>query len=375
MASTMSTLPGLVCLADFQQEAKRRLAKQVYDYYASGANYEESLRQNELAFSRLLLRWRSLRGFSKVDLSTTVQGQRISMPVCVAPTAMQRMAHPDGEVATARACGTLGTVMTLSTWATSSIEEVAAGAPNTLRWFQLYIYKDRAMTRRLVERAEQQGYKALALTVDAPRLGKRYADERNRFSLPGHLTLANFDASDAHGSGVKSQNTSGLAAYVASLIDPTLCWKDIEWLRSITQLPIIVKGIMTAEDTREAVRRGVDGIWVSNHGARQLDTTPATIEALPEVVAAAGSRCEVYVDGGVRYGTDALKAIALGARAVFVGRPAVWGLACGGEAGVKRVLELLRDELSLAMMLAGCSSVSDIPHGLVVHQRRFRARL
>ena len=373
MAESMGTEP-LVCVADFEREAKRRLAKQVYDYYASGANQEISLRQNKLAFSRLLLRWRSLR-CTDVDMSTTVQGQRIAMPVCVAPTAMQRMAHADGEVATARACGKLGTVMTLSSWATSSVEQVAAGAPDTLRWFQLYVYKDRVLTRRLVERAEREGFKAIALTVDAPRLGKRYADERNRFSLPNHLTLANFDASGSHGAGVKSSSTSGLAAYVASLIDPTLSWKDIAWLRSITRLPIIVKGIMTAEDAREAVRHGVDGIWVSNHGARQLDTTPATIEVLPEVVQAAAGRCEVYVDGGVRCSTDVLKALALGARAVFVGRPAVWGLAVGGERGVQRVLEILRDELSLAMLLCGCPSVEDIPRGLVVHQSRFRSRL
>lgn len=375
MASKQQLLP-LHSVEDFRDRAQANLPKQVYEYYASGATDEESLRENCSAFSRLLLKWRCLRGVSSVDMRTTVQGVGISSPICVAPTAMQRMAHPQGEVAMARGCASVGTIMTLSTWATSSIEEVAENAgENSLRWFQLYIYKDRAITRKLVERAELCGYKAIALTVDATRLGIRYADMRNKFTLPPHLTLANFAKSGKHATGVKGDSQSGLAEYVASLIDRSVCWDDIEWLKSITSLPIIVKGVMTAEDAHEAVRRGVSGIWVSNHGARQLDSTAATIEALPEVIQAVNGRVEVYVDGGVRNGTDVLKALALGARAVFVGRPSVWGLACNGEAGVRQVLELLNHELQVALILCGCRSVREVPESIVVHASRYRSAL
>eukprot|EP00117_Sycon_ciliatum_P048366 scpid76147/ scgid34442/ Hydroxyacid oxidase 1; Glycolate oxidase len=365
-------------VAEFEEHAKVVLPKQAYDYYSSGATNEVSLRENCQAFSRLLLRWRCLRGITNADLRTTVQGDAISSPICVAPTAMQRMACPDGEVAMARACARSKTVMTLSTWATSSIEQVAAasaGDPASLRWFQLYIYSDREITRRLAERAERCGYKAIAVTVDTPRLGIRYADMENKFTLPRHLTLANFDTSGAHASGVKGSSQSGLAEYVASLIDRSLCWDDIDWLKSITKLPIIVKGVMNAEDATEALRRGVSGIWVSNHGARQLDSTAATIEVLPEVVHAVNGRVEVYVDGGVRNGGDVLKALALGARAVFVGRPALWGLACNGEAGVCQVLELLNKELELSMALCGCPSVLDVPESIVVPAARYRSAL
>ena len=363
-------------VSDFQEKAKSILPKQVYDYYASGATDEESLRENCNAFSRLVLKWRCLRGVTDINLCTTVQGVAIRSPICVAPTAMQRMASPDGEVAMARACARSGTIMTLSTWATSSIEEVAAGAgPDSLRWFQLYIYKDRDITRKLVERAEQWGYKAIALTVDAPRLGIRYADGRNKFSLPPHLTLANFSSGGDHATGVKGSSQSGLAEYVASLIDRSLCWDDIDWLKSITSLPIIVKGVMSAEDAREALRHDVAGIWVSNHGARQLDTTPATIEVLPEVVRAVDKRVEVYVDGGVRTGTDVLKALALGARAVFVGRPALWGLACDREVGVQQVLRVLNLELEVAMALCGCVSVQDVPRSIISPAARYRSSL
>ncbi|XP_038077484.1 hydroxyacid oxidase 1-like isoform X2 [Patiria miniata] len=322
-------------------------------------------------YFRYRLRPKLLRDVSKRDVRTSILGQEIAFPIAVSPTAMQRMAHPEGEVATARAATSLGTGVILSSWSTSSIEEVAAGcSPNGPRWFQLYVYKDRDVVRDLVRRAEKEGYTALFVTVDTPILGRRLADVRNKFALPSHLRLANFSTKQQHSSGVKSMQDSGLAAYVASLIDPSLNWEHIEWLKSITSMPIVLKGILTAEDAKLAVQHNVDGIMVSNHGARQLDGVLATIDALPEVVEAVrGSNVEVYLDGGVRSGTDVFKAIALGARAVFIGRPSLWGLAYDGEAGVRKVLELIRDEFSLSMALSGCTSIADITPDLIQKDR------
>ncbi|XP_022096711.1 hydroxyacid oxidase 1-like [Acanthaster planci] len=356
-----------VCLKDFEEIARINLPKNAFDYYQSGADAEQTLRDNEAAFRKYRLRPKHLRDVSNRDLRTSILGQEIAFPIAVSPTAMQRMAHPEGEVATARAATSLGTGVILSSWSTSSIEEVAAGcSPIGPRWFQLYVYKDRDVIRDLVRRAEREGYKALFVTVDTPILGRRRADVRNKFALPPHLRLANFDLSRLHSSGVHSSEDSGLAAYVASLIDPSLNWEHIEWLKSITSLPIILKGILTAEDAKLAVEHNVSGILVSNHGARQLDGVLATIDALNEVVQAVrGSNVEVYLDGGVRTGTDVLKALALGARAVFIGRPSLWGLAYNGEAGVREVLELIRDEFKLAMALSGCTCIADITPDLI----------
>ncbi|KAJ8387847.1 hypothetical protein AAFF_G00149960 [Aldrovandia affinis] len=355
-----------VCVSDYEREAKRTLPKAVFDYYFSGADEQETLADNVSAFSRWRLYPRVLRDVSRVDLSVSVLGQQLSMPVCVAATAMQRMAHPDGETATMRACSSAGTGMMLSSWATSTIEEVAEAAPAGVRWLQLYIYKDRDLTLSLVRRAEQAGYTGIFVTVDTPYLGKRRNDVRNRFKLPGHLRMANFDSPDlAFSSKDGYGEDSGLAVYVAQAIDPTLQWEDIAWLKRITSLPVVLKGILTAEDAKLALKCGVDGILVSNHGARQLDSVPATIDALPEVVEAVGGRVEVFLDGGVRRGTDVLKALALGARAVFLGRPILWGLTCGGDRGVSDVLQMLREEVHLALALAGCRSLKEVDKSIV----------
>eukprot|EP00918_Siedleckia_nematoides_P049941 GHVU01109341.1.p1 GENE.GHVU01109341.1~~GHVU01109341.1.p1 ORF type:complete len:318 (+),score=22.85 GHVU01109341.1:92-955(+) len=279
------------------------------------------------------------------------------------------MAHPEGEVATASAAAKMGVGYTLSTIATSSLEDVSQGAPDGLRFFQLYIYRDRDITLNLLRRAEKCGFNVLMLTVDTPFFGKRLADNRNKFKLPPHLKMANFESMDFKGSGVsQSKKESGLNEYANSLFDPSLTWKDLAWLKTVTKLPIILKGILTAEDALLAVSACVAGIVVSNHGARQLDTVPATIDALPEIVRAVNGRCEVYLDGGVRLGTDVFKALAIGAQAVFIGRPAVYGLACGGEEGVKKVLEILQEEFSTALAFAGCSNIADIKPDMVVHQ-------
>ncbi|XP_053143402.1 2-Hydroxyacid oxidase 1 isoform X1 [Hemicordylus capensis] len=355
-----------ICLADFEQHAKKLLPKSVYDYYRSGADDQQTLAENVAAFSRLKLYPRMLRNVSVLDLSTSILGQEISMPICVAATAMQCMAHADGETATVRACRSMGTGMMLSSWATSSIEEVSQAAPKAICWLQLYIYKDREVTRSLVQRAEKSGYKGIFLTVDTPFLGKRLDDVRNKFQLPPHLRMKNFETNDLAFSSEKGYGeNSGLSVYVAEAIDPSINWEDVKWLRGLTSLPVVAKGILRADDAREAVKHGVDGILVSNHGARQLDGVPATIEVLPEIVEAVGGKVEVFLDGGIRKGTDVLKALALGAKAVFIGRPAIWGLVYQGEDGVKQVLQIMKEEFQLAMALCGCQSVKAIDRTLV----------
>ncbi|KZV29733.1 peroxisomal (S)-2-hydroxy-acid oxidase-like [Dorcoceras hygrometricum] len=412
-------------VTEYQAIAKGKLPKMVYDYYASGAEDQWTLAENRNAFSRILFRPRILIDVTKIDLTTTVLGFKISMPIMIAPTAMQKMAHPEvndsnfrnpddhklvsiftflnldyqrlvstymdhtiapthfpflylhlavngadsvvvhyaGEYATARAASSAGTIMTLSSWATSSVEEVASTGPG-IRFFQLYVYKDRNVVAQLVRRAERAGFKAIALTVDTPRLGRREADIKNRFTLPPFLNLKNFEGLDL-GKMDKSDD-SGLASYVAGQIDRSLSWKDVKWLQTITSLPILVKGVLTAEDTRIAIQNGAAGIIVSNHGARQLDYVPSTIMALEEVVKAAQGRVPVFLDGGVRRGTDVFKALALGASGIFIGRPVVFALASDGEAGVRKVLQMLRDEFELTMALSGCRSLNEITRNHIV---------
>lgn len=305
-----------------------------------------------------------LTGVGVCETSVTVLGAELSAPVIVAPTAYQKLAHPDGEVGMARGAGAAGTVMAVSTLATTSLEEVAAAATGPL-WFQLYVYKERAITESLVARAEAAGYRALALTVDAPYLGRRERDIHNGFGLPPGLIVANFEGrAQADQPGVDA-GASGLSVYATRLIDPTLTWESVDWLRSITHLPILVKGILTAEDARLALDHGAAAVIVSNHGGRQLDGSVTGIEALPEVVEAVAGRAPVLVDGGIRRGTDVLKALALGASATLIGRPALWALAADGAAGVERALGLLREELRMAMALSGCHSVGDITPALV----------
>jgi len=350
-------------LLEYEPLAREKLSESAYGFIAGAAEDEVSLRENRAAFQRLRLRPRVLVDVSKIDPSTTVLGQRIEFPVLLAPVAVQRLAHPDGELASARAAAAAGTIMALSTSASCSIEEVAAAAEGP-RWFQLYFNRDREVTRRLVERAEAHGYSALCLTVDLPWLGRREADIRNRLQFPPDVTMANFTGEAAR--GLLPVVTGATLDASAGPSDPSLTWKDVDWLRSLTKMRLVIKGILTAEDTALALEHGAEAIVVSNHGGRQLDGVPAGIEVLPEVVDAAGGRAEVLVDGGVRRGTDILKALALGARAVLIGRPYIWGLAVAGEEGVKRVLSILRFELELAMALAGCPAVADIGRGLVV---------
>jgi 4-hydroxymandelate oxidase len=346
-------------LLELESLARERLPRSAYDYYAGGADDELTLAENRAAWSRLKLRFRVLRDVSRRDLSVDLPGSRSPLPIVLAPTAFHRMAHPEGELATVRAAGRAGVTMILSTLATTAIEEVlpAAAAPV---WFQLYVYRDREATRELVRRAEQGGCSAIVLTVDAQLWGRRVRDVRNRFGLPEGLAVANLGG---RGMGQLPAQAagSGLAAYVTSLFDTSLSWDDVDWLCALTRLPVLLKGIVHPEDAREALQHGVAGLIVSNHGGRQLDGAPATAELLPGVADAAGGRLPVLVDGGVRRGTDVVRALALGACAVGIGRPVLWGLAWDGERGVAEVLEMLRRETDLALALCGCASPSQVP--------------
>ena len=349
---------------DYQALAEQRLSPMARDYYNSGAWDEVTLQANRQAFARLQLRPRVLVDVSQRELATQVLGQGLQCPILVAPMAFQCLAHPEGELATARAATALGVGMVLSTLSTRSLEEVSAIPSCSPRWFQLYIHRDRGLTQCLVERAYAAGYQAICLTVDAPVLGRRECDARNQFALPAGLRLANLSALTGPGIVAKSDE-SGLFAYFTEQVDPSVTWKDLAWLQSLSPLPLVVKGILRGDDARRAVDQGVKAIIVSNHGGRQLDGAIATLDALPEVAAAVGQAAEVLVDGGIRRGTDVLKALTLGAGAVLVGRPVLWGLAVAGEAGAEHVLTLLRDELDLAMALSGCARLADVTAGLV----------
>ncbi len=351
-------------LFEYESLARTRMDPIAWDYYQSGAEDEVTLRENRAAFERIKLRPRMLTGVAACDTRVTLLGETLAMPVLIAPAAYQKLAHPEGEAAMARGAGAAGTIMTLSTMANTSLEEVAIAATGPL-WFQLYVYKDRGVTESLVRRVEAEGYQALVLTVDAPYLGRRERDIRSGFGLPPGLIVANFAGKEQADQPGVDPGQSGLAVYATSLIDPTLTWESVEWLRSITRLPVLVKGILTAEDAREALALEIAGVIVSNHGGRQLDGSVSAIEALPEIVEAVGGRAPVLVDGGIRRGTDVLKALALGADATLIGRPALWALAANGAAGVERALGLLRDELRLAMGLSGCQSVAKINRTLV----------
>lgn len=339
-------------LRDLEDEARRRLDPAAYGYFAGGAGDEITVMANELGFSRIGLVPRVLRGGGRRELQVALLGSRASLPVIVAPTAFHRLAHPDGERATARAAAAAGTIMIVSMASTVAVGEIAAAAPDAELWFQLYVQPDRGFTEAIVRRAEAAGCRALVVSVDSPVLGRRERDLRNGFhDLPDGLRCENLLDGDGT---VRSIEFSA-----------ELSWEDVDWLRAITDLPIVLKGIMHPRDARLAVRHGAAAIVVSNHGGRQLDTVPPAIDLLPAVADAVDGDVPVLVDGGVRRGTDIVKALALGAVAVGIGRPVVWGLAADGEAGVRRVLELLRAELDDAFALCGCAAPSDLERDMV----------
>jgi isopentenyl diphosphate isomerase/L-lactate dehydrogenase-like FMN-dependent dehydrogenase len=340
---------GPINVADYERLASEALDAGPLGYFAGGAWDEVTLRENVDTWRRWRLRPRMLVDVGEVSTATELLGTEISMPIVVAPVAFQRMAHSDGEAGMARATAKAGTLMCLSTIATARPSEVAAAAPGGHRWFQLYCFRDRAVTQVLIDEAAEFGYEAIVLTVDAPRLGWRERDLRSGFVVPASVTVPSVAAA------LGADKPIGVAEAFA-LLDPTITWADLEELVSGCDLPVLVKGVLTAEDAELALEHGAAGVIVSNHGGRQLDGVAPSAEALPEVVDAISGRGLVLVDGGVRRGTDVLVALALGADAVMVGRPALWGLAADGERGALRVLQILRNELELALALAGCPS-------------------
>ncbi|HEX6843897.1 MAG TPA: alpha-hydroxy acid oxidase, partial [Actinomycetota bacterium] len=342
----MDEAPRFLTVDDYEPVAREKLEQGVYDYYAGGAGDEVTLRENVRAFERWVLRPRFLRGSGSPDPSTSVLGTEIAFPLLVAPWAYQWMAHEDGEEGTARAAGDAGTVMVVSSTAVDRLEAVVAAGSGP-KWWQLYLAEDRRYSVDMLARVSAAGYGAIVWTVDVPALGLRRRDARNGFALP-----------------------MGLTGRAASDFEPNLTWDDLAWIREHAPgLPVLVKGLLTAEDARLAVEHGADAIVVSNHGGRQLDRSPAGIDALPEVVEAVAGAIPVLVDGGIRRGLDILTALALGATAALVARPVAWGLAAAGEAGVRDVLRILHDEFVHAMSLTGCRTVDEIGPGLVAPAR------
>lgn len=338
-----------ITVADFESLARALLEPGAWDYYAGGAGDEISLTEAHAAWDRLRLRPRVLQNVGKPVLATEAFGMALAHPIIVAPTAAHDLAHAEAERATARGAADAGALLTLSTVSSVAMEEVAAVRPEAPRWFQLYAPSERDACRSLVERAAAAGYGAVVVTVDLPLPGNRDRDLRNGFVLHTGAHLPEDQPTDERG----------------IIVLPTMTWDDLAWLRSVCRIPMIAKGILRADDALLAVEVGCDGIWVSNHGGRQLDTAVAGIDALPEIVDAVGQRALLVVDGGVRRGIDVLKGLARGADLVAVGRPVLWGLATDGAEGVRRVLEILRDELAMAMALAGCPAIGDITPDLI----------
>ncbi len=380
----MTAVARAVTVEDLRRLARRRLPRAVFDFVEGGAGDEVTLERNRAAFRRVTFRPRVLVDVSKREQGTTVLGEPVATPVLVAPTGMAGLCWPRGEAVAARAAQDAGTIYTLSTHASCSIEAVAAHAPGPL-WFQLYVWQNRELTRSFVERARAAGYRALVLTVDVPVVSRRERDLRNGFTIPPRVTVRNaLDVLRRPGwmrrvllgprltlanlvgaPGAPRADIVTLGGVAQRQVDASVSWADLAWFRSLWSGPLVLKGVLSAEDARRAVAHGVDGLIVSNHGGRQLDGTPAALEVLPEVVAAVGGRAEVLMDGGVRRGADVVKALALGARAVLVGRPYLYGLAAGGAAGVRRVLELLKGEIDHALALVGVPRVGELDRSVV----------
>jgi L-lactate dehydrogenase (cytochrome) len=373
---------------DLRLLAKRRLPGGVFDYFDGAAEDEVTKIENSSAFSKVELRPRVLVDVSSIDTSTTIMGQPVPFPIALSPTGFTRIAHPDGELAVARVAGAVNLPYTLSTLGTRSIEEVAKVATGPL-WYQLYVWKDRGLSRELVERARDNGYKAIMLTVDTPVFGRRERDVRRGFTLPPKIGLETFVDGILHPkwtwdfvrsepitfsavAGRKSVDGSTavtLSDYVNSQFDPTLSWKDLDWIREVSGLPLMLKGIQSVEDAKLAVELGVDAIALSNHGGRQYDGAPAPVALLPRVVDAVGDSIEVLVDGGVRRGSDVVKACALGARAVMFGRPYLYGLGAGGELGVRWAINHITSGVTRTMGLIGETSITKLSPGVVTRVR------
>jgi len=353
-------LRGFVSLDDMESMARTRLSEMAHAYFVGGAGDERTLGQNRSAWSEIDIWHRALVDVSKRSTACNLFGRPSSMPILAAPTALHKLAHADGECATARGCAAAGVPMVISSLASTAIEEIAAAAQCPLL-MQVYLGQDRVLGRDLMARAEAAGVVGFQLTVDTPVWGLRRREITSGFHMPPGMDVVNLRGAG----GGKSSTGVGIAEVLGWTISPSVTWKDLEWACGLTKLPVYAKGICRADDARRAVDAGARGVVVSNHGGRQLDGTPATARALPGVVRAVDGRVPVLVDGGIRRGVDVLRAVALGATAVQVGRPVLWGLACGGSAGVARCFEILREELDRAMALAGCPDVASIQEDLL----------
>jgi len=359
-------MTSLLNVDDYERASRDRLEVSTYDYIAGGAWDEITLRDNRGAYDQWRLRPRAMVGVEQRDLGVSILGDTLSLPIGIAPSAFHKLAYPDGELATVRAAGAAGTVMCVSTMATIALEEIAAAASGPL-WFQTYIFKDRSFTTDLAARARAAGYRALVLTVDTPVLGRRERDSRNHFELPAGIEMRNLNLPPA----LPGSYESPMVRFSKEQFDPSLTWRDVEWFVQAVGMPVLVKGILHPDDARLAAQIGVAGLIVSNHGGRQLDGVVATLEALPEIVAAmSGTSLDIIVDGGIRRGTDVVKALALGAKMVLVGRPILWGLAVDGEAGARAVLDLLRSELDTTLALIGCPRAADLNPDYLTRPRR-----
>lgn len=359
LAKLQAIPPSIATVRDYETAARERLTEQAWAYIAGGASDEITLRDNLAAFERVRLRGRVLRDMAGAHCRLELFGQTFDIPALLAPVAFQRLAHPDGELASALGAAAGGTGMVVSTQSSISLEAIAADAAAPL-WFQLYMQPDRDFTLSLVRRAEAAGYQALVFTVDAPISGLRPREQRAGFQLPPGVEAVNLR--DAPAAQLQAARPGGAMLLGGPLLDAAPSWRDLAWLRSQTWLPLLIKGVMDAGDARRMIDEGADGVVVSNHGGRVLDGQPATLDVLPEIVDAAGGRIPVMLDGGVRGGGDVFKALALGARAVFVGRAYMHGLAAAGAVGVSHVLHMLRAELEVAMALTGCRTLDDIDH-------------
>jgi 4-hydroxymandelate oxidase len=348
-----SPFVGIASVMDFEPRAHERMTRNAWEYINGGAGDEISLRWNHEAYEKIRLRTRVLVDVSKLDTKTRLFGQDLAYPILLAPTAYHKLVHPEGEVETARGASAGGATMVVSSFANTPIEDISHVAKEPL-WFQLYVQPDRGFTKSMVERAQASGCRAICVTVDTPLAGARNREARAGFALPPGLELP-------HLKGLtNTAHPPREGEIFSAILDPTLTWKDIEWLKSFAKVPVLLKGIQSAEDADQAVRAGVSGIIVSNHGARNLDTVPATIDSLPGVVEKVAGRIPVLVDGGIRRGTDVLKAIATGASAVLIGRPYLYALSVAGASGVERALSILRKELEIAMALTGRRSIAEI---------------
>jgi len=393
-----SDVHDLQCLTigELEKHAYVRMDKQTRDYYNEGADSGSTLRENTTAYSKYRIRPRVLRDVSIIDTTVDLFGKKNAVPLGVAPTAMQCLAHPDGELATAQACKRAGIAMGLSSFATTTLEDVAAASDDNPNVLQLYLFEEQEHSRRLIQRAKNAGFKAVFLTVDTPHLGRRNLEIRNQFKLPPHLKIANFTeemmgdgkkppferttSQPGYNDGEKRVPPSGPITFHSHAANPTLNWeRDVKWLKEECgpDMQVWLKGVATSEDALLALHHGVDGIVVSNHGGRQLNGALATIDALPEIVDAVGGKIPIHVDGGIRHGTDVFKALALGADFVWIGRPVLWGLAYNGQAGVELCLKILSDEIRLCMALAGVTRVQDINKNYLVKidQSGFVSRL